>query len=435
MRVKAPVVQMVVLEAVVVVIKKILQIKKIDTALRLLIGVSVIFFYGHVLSVSATVLPDERLDALGHLYDGGGIQISGPSILVRKNIGSAVSVSAHYYTDMVSSASIDVQYSKSAKDLVSGASSYSEERLEQALGLTYIIDRTTFDMGYTTSKENDYNAKTYNFNVSQAFFGDLTTLSFGGSVGSDLVGKNLKNGGPDPLFRKMDKERHKYSIALSQIVTKNLIVDLSVDAGSDQCLRLKVGESCLNNPQRQVRFVAPGERGFDFQAEKYPLTHNTDAVGLRAIYHLPYRATLRGDIRNFSDSWGLTAKNAEIRYTHELDSQYLLEVKYRVYKQTAADFYSDLFLYKDEKTFLARDKELSPFSSTSVGVGLTYKMPWRIPGFESSTANFYWDHIQINYDDFRDYNNFMDKGSFKDGDESLYQLDADVIRLYFSFWF
>jgi hypothetical protein len=435
MHVKAPVVRTAVQEAVVVVTNKKSQLTKVDFIMRCFAFCALLFFIVQASLVKATVLPDERVDTLGHLYDGGGIQISGPSILVRKNIGSAVSVSGHYYADMVSSASIDVQYSKSAKDLVSGASSYSEERVEKSLSLDYIIDRTTFAVGYTSSDENDYHAKTYNFGVNQAFFGDLTTLSFGFGLGSDLVGKNLKNGEPDPLFRVMDKERRKYTFALSQIMTKNLLVDLSVDAGSDHCLRLREGESCLNNPQRQVRYVAPGERGFDFQAEKYPLTHNTDAVGLRAIYHLPYKATVRGDIRKFTDSWGLKAKNAEIRYNHELDDQYLLEVKYRVYSQTGADFYSDLFNYKNEKTFLARDKELSPFSSTSIGVGVTYKMPWRIPGVERSTANFYWDHIQINYDDFRDYNNFMNKGGFKDGDESLYQLDADVIRLYFSFWY
>ena len=53
-------------------------------------------------SVQAAVLPDERIDILYHGYDGGGAQIDGPSILVRKSIGSSVSVAANYYVDMVS---------------------------------------------------------------------------------------------------------------------------------------------------------------------------------------------------------------------------------------------------------------------------------------------------------------------------------------------
>ena len=58
--------------------------------------------------VFAAVLPEERADALYHYYTGGGVQVDGPSILVRKNIGKSVSLSADYYVDTVSSASIDV---------------------------------------------------------------------------------------------------------------------------------------------------------------------------------------------------------------------------------------------------------------------------------------------------------------------------------------
>ncbi len=434
MRVKAPVVQMAVQEAVVVVINQLKKIKLVYVGMRAAVIGAAIFISIGIVSVNATVLPDERVDLLGHVYDGGGIQVSGPSVLVRKNIGGVVSVSGHYYVDMVSSASIDVQYSKSAQDLISGASKYSEERLEKNISVEYIHDRSTFNLGYTTSEENDYNSKTYNFGVSQSFFGDLTTLSFGLGFGQDLVGKN-QNGKPDPAFRVLEKDRRKYTLGLSQIITKNLIADLSIDAGSDHCTNPLENDSCLNNPQRQVRYVSNSAKGFDWQAEKYPLTHNTDAIGLRAIYHLPYRASIRADIRRFTDNWGVEAKNAELRYTQEVYKDVLVEVKYRVYSQTAADFYSDLFPYRDAQDFLARDKELSQFSSQSIGLGVTYKMPWAIPGFDKSTANFYWDHMKIDYDNFHDFNNFMKEGGFEEGDENLYSLDADVIRFYLSFWF
>ena len=391
-----------------------------------------LFAVSPIALVNATVLSDERVDVLSHNYDGGGIQVSGPSVLIRKNIGSAVSVSANYYVDMVSSASIDVQYSKSATDLLSGASRYSEQRIEKNISAEYIHDRSTFNVGYTTSEENDYNAKTYSFGVSQAFFGDLTTLGFGLGLGQDIVGKNLAGGIPDPDFH-LDKSRRKYTLNLSQIVTKNLIVNLSVDSGSDQCINMPEGKSCLNNPQRQIRYKSTN--GFDWQAEKYPLTHNTDAVGLRAIYHLPFSASIRADVRQFSDSWGVTAKNAELRYTHDFKKDMLIELKYRVYSQTAADFYSDLFPYKDAQNFLARDKELSTFSSQSIGLGATYKFPFNLPGIDRSTANLYWDHLTIKYDDFNDFNNFMQLKNFKEGDENPYHQDADVIRFYLSFWF
>ena len=37
----------------------------------------------------AGVLPEDRADILYHLYDGGGVEIDGPSLLVRKQVGKS----------------------------------------------------------------------------------------------------------------------------------------------------------------------------------------------------------------------------------------------------------------------------------------------------------------------------------------------------------
>ncbi|MFC3114384.1 DUF3570 domain-containing protein [Cellvibrio fontiphilus] len=366
----------------------------------------------------AAVLPDERIDILYHGYDGGGAQIDGPSVLVRKSIGSSVSVAANYYVDMVSSASIDVEAT---------ASPYSEERKENGLSAQYMIDRSTISVGYVSSKENDYDATTYSLGIDQSFFGDLTTLGFGVSFGEDVVGQNT-----DPNYQR-DLQRRKYSINASQIITKNLLASLSFDTATDQCLNLADTESCLNNPYRSVRYLT-GTGGYAYQSELYPHTRNSDAVGLRLMYFLPYRASLRAELRQFSDSWGIEAENAELRYLHPYGERFLFEVKYRIYEQTGADFYADLFPFRDAQNYMARDKELSPFSSTVLGLGATYKVPpGFIPWFEKSTVNLYWDHFNIDYDDFRDAR--VSPTEFAAGSEPLYSLDADVIRFYLSFWF
>ncbi len=50
-----------------------------------------------------------------------------------------------------------------------------------------------------------------------------------------------------------------------------------------------------------------------------------------------------------------------------------LDLSYRYYTQGTADFYSDLYPRQNSQNFLSRDKELSTFSSNSLGVGLTYE--------------------------------------------------------------
>jgi hypothetical protein len=88
------------------------------------------------------VLPEDRADALYHSYDGGGVEVTGPSILVRKGDAKNFSLSANYYADSISSASIDV---------VTQGSSYSEQRDQWSGSIDYLHADTTMSVGYTNS--------------------------------------------------------------------------------------------------------------------------------------------------------------------------------------------------------------------------------------------------------------------------------------------
>ncbi len=367
----------------------------------------------------AAVLPEERIDIMYHSYEGGGVKIDGPAVLVRKNFGSAVSVSGKYYVDTVSGASIDVK--AAGVDVDSSASPYSEERTEYNLGVDYLRNRTLMSLGYATSQENDYEAETVSFNITQTFFGDLTTLNMGVSYGEDVVGRNDREDFEEFL------ERRRYSFNLSQILTTRLIAGFSYEAVVDQ--------GFLNNAYRQVRYRdASSSRGYSFQPEVYPNTRNSDAMSLRAIYHLPWAASVRADYRHFEDSWSIQSKNAELRYTHSLNDAWLLELKLRAYEQTGAEFYSDLFPFRDAQNFMARDKEMGPFSSQTIGLGATYTLPTgALPGFDRATVNFYWDRVHFEYDSFRDVT--VSPEEYAPGEEPLYEFDANVIRFYISGWF
>src|SRR5580658_773983 len=116
------------------------------------------------------VLPDDRADFLWHDWDGGGVSVYGPSVLVRKSVNDSLSFSANYYVDMISSASVDV---------LSTASPYKEQRTQGSVSADYLHGNTTYSFGYIESREPDYVARTGFFSVSQSMFGDLTTISFG----------------------------------------------------------------------------------------------------------------------------------------------------------------------------------------------------------------------------------------------------------------
>ena len=357
----------------------------------------------------AAVLPDDRADVLYHRYEGGGVTIDGPSLLVRKKVAENYSVSANYYVDMVSSASIDV---------LTTASPYEETRKQGSLAVDALNGKTQYSLSFTNSDENDYTANTASFDVSQALFGELTTLSMGFSRGWDEVRKRGDAEFEEPV------DRRSYRVGLSQIVTPALMLGLAYETITD--------EGFLNNPYRSVRYLDDeNPAGFAFQPEVYPSTRTSNAVAFNARYFLPYRAAVSGEYRWFTDTWGIDANTVRLGYTHPVGERWVLEGGYRWYDQSSADFYSDLFPRRDAQNFLARDKELSTFTSHMLSVGASYEFGASRWSFvKRSTVNLFYDRIRFDYDDFRDV-----RAGGTPGTEPLYGFDANVFRLFVSGWF
>ncbi len=151
------------------------------------------------------------------------------------------------------------------------------------------------------------------------------------------------------------------------------------------------------------------------------------------MYYLPYRAALKLEYRHYSDTWGIDAFNGEVAYTHPIDDTGLtVELKYRYYEQTAADFYSDLFPRSGAQNFLARDKELAAYQTQTIGGGVSYEFEtdW-LPGIKRGQASLFVDYIDFQYDDFRD----VTATGFAPGEEPLYGFDSTVLRLFFSLYY
>lgn len=356
----------------------------------------------------ASVLPEDRTDVLYHRYDGGGVTIDGPSVLVRKSVGKNVSLAANYYVDMVSSASIDV---------ITTASPYTEERTQYSLSGDYLRGNTTVSAGYTNSVESDFDANTYSLALSQDMFGQLTTLTLSYSYGDDTV---RRSDNPD-FFR--DNTRQQYGIGVTQILTRNLIAALNVEVITD--------EGFLNNPYRSVRFQDVGSPvGYSFEPELYPRTRTTNAFGVKAKYYLPYRAALEAQYRYFTDTWDIESHTASLTYIHPW-RDFTFTAKYRFHDQTGAHFFRDIFSRSEATNFRGRDKELSPLQSQTLKLAAAYEFISDGWGFiDKGTVNVSVDYLQVDYEEFRDISTGAPLGS-----EPFYALDASVLQVFFSLWY
>ena len=235
----------------------------------------------------AAVLPDDRADLFWSKYKGGGMDITGQSVLVRKKFSEKFSVEANYFVDKVSGASVDV---------LSQASVIKDERKQKSLSVDYIHDKTQYNLSYTNSTERDYISNTTHFSLSQDMFGDLTTVTLGFTTSRNKVGEYNK---PAVAWLGHATSR-SYEGGLSQVITKNLIAGVTLEIITDQ--------GFLSNPYRPIRYrVDPSINplGYALGTQVYPNTRTTTAVETRAKYYLPYRAAASVSYRYFRDTWGI----------------------------------------------------------------------------------------------------------------------------------
>jgi hypothetical protein len=373
---------------------------------------------------SADVLPDDRADVLYHNYDGGGITIQGPSVLVRKKVGDSLSFTGSYYEDLISSASIDVKLS---------ASPYHETRKQEGGSVDYLHGKTIYTAGYLHSREPDYEAHTAYLAISQTMFGDLTTVSFGYRRGWDSVYRDEKVNGiivNDPAFHQRADHR-AYTLSVSQILTRNAILDFNFEGITDQ--------GYLANPYREILYVNPTNAStYSTGPQIYPNTHTSTASSVQFKYYAPWHAAFTGQYRFYNDTWGITGNTGEVAYTHPFTRPILyghltLDGSVRYYKQNHANFYGDLFPRFDYQNFEARDRELAAFHSLSLGFGAEYEFP-KVRWLNKSSITFHFNHLMIDYSDF--HNELFTK---YDGtpfaQDPLYKLNANIVQLFISAWY
>jgi hypothetical protein len=384
--------------------------------------------------VIAGVLPEDRTDLLYHRYQGGGITVQGPSLLIQKKITDNFAITANYYEDMISSASIDVKLA---------ASPYKETRKQKSAGFEYLHGKSTYSAGLINSVEPDYRSNTTYYSVSQDMFGDLTTLTMTYKRGWDKVYRDEKDaegniinqpdfGGVDkngnPISFK-DADHRGYTLGLSQILTRNMIAVLNYEVLTD--------EGYLQSPYREILFLDPTQgSGYGKAIQVYPNTRTSNAASIEVKYYLPYRAAISGMYRYFQDTWGIRGNTVELGYTQPAWHHWIFDGTVRFYTQTPASFYSDLFPRADYQNFEARDRELAAFNSYTAGIGASYEFAVpRVPWINKSSANIRLDHLLIDYKDFRNALLIDPAAGVGPGQEPLYKLNANILQIFVSIWF
>src|ERR1700733_14526725 len=250
-------------------------------------------------------------------------------------------------------------------------------------------------------------------------FGALTTLNLGWSHTHDTVGENNGTAFVPIINWLGHAEDTSYSVGLSQIFTKNLIVSATFQVITD--------DGYLANPYRSITYLDPtSAKGYSLASQVYPDTRTSTAVQGQMKYYLPNRAAITGSYRFFRDTWGIVGHTVELDYTHPIGKELILEARARYYRQNSATFYSDLFSIAGQQNFEARDQNLASQNNTTIGGKATWA--FRPDGwlfFKRMTLTGDIERIRFSYSDFRDIRDFG-VPQYTPGNEPLYQFNAMV---------
>jgi hypothetical protein len=362
----------------------------------LIIAVMIMFTFSQ--QAHSASLPEDRADIRYHNYDGGGVEVDGTTVLVRKGFAQKFSLYGKYHQDSITGASPDV---------LAGASKYTEDRDEYTIGGDYLYDNTVMGAFYTYSDENDYEANTTGFNISHDMFSDLTTVALGFSYGWDTV-KRVDA----PQFEE-DLTRYQYRVSLSQVLTSKIKASVSYEA--------TIEDGYLNNP---YRFVIIGNVPQGLGSEIYPGTRTSQATAVRATKYWDFRAATSLGYRYFRDTWDIVAHTVDFTYSQYFGDRWLTDLYLRYYTQDAANFYSNNFSVR--QNYMARDKELSSFDSYSIGAKVSYRVFEEFSRFNNGTLNLSAEYIDSQYDD---YSGIEDLSVITN---DTYSFDAAVLQLFFS---
>jgi len=371
--------------------------KKLLT-IRYLAALFVLF--GHTNYVFAEVLPEEKSEVGYHYFDGGGVEVDGVTLLVRKNIANKFSLYSAYHHDSISGASPDV---------LAGASAYTEDRDEFTVGAQYLYDNSVLDLSYTNSEEDDYQSDTVNFDISHEMFGALTKVNIGASLGSDTVERN------DLASFSEDADRYLFRAGVSQVITKTLVLGFDYEA--------TVEEGFLNNP---YRFVFVNGVSLGSGSEEYPDTRTGQAFALKGIKYWQHRASSSIAYRFYRDTWDVRAHTLDLNYSQYIGNQWVADIYGRYYTQDEAFFYSDNFV--TPLRFMARDKELSSFDSYSIGGRIKYDLFKNTKYLRSGSLNLAVEYLQFDYDNYSGIESVAEVAELGSG----YSFDATTIQFYFS---
>ena len=255
-------------------------------------------------------------------------------------------ISVHVAEDILTSASSEVRTYASKGQI-------TDLRNEYQVNYESQIPDGTLSLGVITSDEHDYSSRAISAGGTREFFTKNTVVGFGFASGQDKITAT----GNANFLETMQHE--VYSISLSQILSKNSLVQILYD--------FRVENGFLASPYRKAKLITNGTT-ISALAENHPRTRNRHAIGLKYnVSPNSGKVSFATSYRLYQDSWGVLSNTLEERITWELGRKFEFSMTVRAYAQSKAKFYQDYYI-NDPGVFYSGNNTLATYYSYGLGL-------------------------------------------------------------------
>jgi hypothetical protein len=281
-----------------------------------------------------------------------------------------LSAGIDHYTS-ASSDKIDESSMTSASTL--SRASYNDTRYSPSLAYTYSHLKSNNNVGLSASysKEFDYESKglgvlfldgsadgNQSLQLSLNGYFDRMKLIYPVELRPPGYGSGNHH---DPLPIDMaDRNTLTAGAVFTRIINKRLQMALLGE--------VTVQQGMLATPFHRVWFYDAA----DPAVEKLPDSRLKIPVALRLHYFAGNRTVLRGYYRFYTDDWGLTAHTCQLESAVKLNRALSVSPFYRLYQQTAANYYAPYNSHQSGTDFFTSDGDLGAFSSHQPGVAIRF---------------------------------------------------------------
>ena len=342
-----------------------------------------------------------------------------PGLTVKASPFRWLDVKGGYEADVVSGASVSTKAGKAYQAVNPGAdvistASVHDFRQKANGGLVFKHGDSSLSGGFTYSTENDYKGRNISLGAHTEAYDHNTQFDLGYSKSFDSVCDRVQPSSATstrflalesstgcftsaPLRTTKSVDSDSFQASWTQAWTKIFLTQLVY---SGQLL-----DGFQSNPYRSV-IIGQGVKA----QESHPENRARHSLTLRAsIYLRPLQAALKLSVRGYTDSWGINGGNVEGEFEKYVADWIRLGVRGRLYKQSAALFYSDDYTGGDaplgpKGQYFSGDRELSPFTSVLLGARARFLLPThgkRIAKiFHSVEFGGGFDVVQFFYDQY-----------------------------------